>query len=142
MYCTGLELLLLENGWSDVTDRGTSGLSSKCAAQRGKFRPLYILNFVLSEANQNEDSTGLAPRMTSVTWPSHVTWESSVFIMLIHTWRQMTSDDVRWRYHLGSWVYCSVGWRRCPYKAGESVMAALVWSGCKQIVNMFELAQR
>ena len=61
---------------------------------RGKFRPLYILKFVISGANENKSSTGLAPRMTSVTWPSHVTWESSVFKMLIYTWRQMTSDDV------------------------------------------------
>ena len=96
-YCTGFEPSVLENGWSDFTDRWTSDLSWKDAPLNGKFRPLYILNFVFSGANENRSSTGSAPRMTSVTWPSHVTWESSVIIILIHTWRQMTSDDVRWR---------------------------------------------
>ena len=67
MYCTGFDLLLLGNGWGDFTDRWTSDLSWKDAPLKGKIRPLYILNFVLSGANQNRDSTGLAPRMTSVT---------------------------------------------------------------------------
>ena len=100
------------NGWGDFTDRWTSDLSWKDAPPNGKVRPLYILNFVLSGANQNEDSTWLAPRMTSVTWPSHVTWESSVFIILIHKWRRMTFLS-----------------RRCPYKV--SVIAAL-FLACKQ----------
>ena len=64
------------------------------AHQNGKFRPLYILNFVHSRASQNKDSTGLAPSMTSSHVTNHVTWETSVFIMLKHTCRQMTSDDV------------------------------------------------
>ena len=66
-YCTGFDLLFLENGWSDFTVRWTSGLSWKDASLKGKFRPLYILNFVISRANENNSSTGLAPRMTSVT---------------------------------------------------------------------------
>ena len=66
-YCTGFEPSVLDNGWSDFTDLWTSDPSWKDAAPNGKFRPLYILNFVLSGANENEDSTRLAPRMTSVT---------------------------------------------------------------------------
>ena len=38
----------------------------------------------------------------------------------------MTSNDVRWRYHLGSYFYCFTGWHWCPYKVGERVMTALV----------------
>ena len=66
-YCNGFEMLLLQNGWSDFTDRWTSDLSCEGAFAEGDFRPLCILNFVLLGANQNEDSTRLAPRMTSVT---------------------------------------------------------------------------
>ena len=64
------------------------------ARQNGKFCPLYILNFVLLGANSDDDGTGLAPSMTSGHWTSHMAEESSVFIVLKDTWRQMTSDDV------------------------------------------------
>ena len=84
-YCTGFDLLLLEKGWSDFTDLWTSDLSWKVKPQRGKFCQLYFLKFVFSGANENGSSTGLAPRMTSSHVSSHVAWESSVFIMLIHT---------------------------------------------------------
>ena len=66
-YCNWFELLLLENEGSDFTDRWTSDVSCEGAFAEGDFRPLCILNFVLLGANQNEESTGLAPRMTSVT---------------------------------------------------------------------------
>ena len=59
-------------------------------AKTANFCPLYILNFVLLEASQNANSTWLAPSMTSSHVTSYVTWESSVVIMLKHTWRQMT----------------------------------------------------
>ena len=72
-YCTGFDLLLLENGWVDLTARWTSDLSWKGASQKGKFRPLYVLNFVLPGANEN-GSTGLAPRMTSSQVTNHMTW--------------------------------------------------------------------
>ena len=62
--------------------------------QRGNFRPLCILNFIQSGANQKENNTGLAPSRTSIHLTSHLTWKSSVFIMVKHTWRQTTSDDV------------------------------------------------
>ena len=50
---------MLESGRSDFTDRWTSGLSWKGASPEGDFRPLYILNFVLSTANENRSSTGV-----------------------------------------------------------------------------------
>ena len=55
------------------------------ARQNGKFRPLYISKLVNSEANQNENSTGLAPSLTSSQVSNNVTLESPVFIMLKNT---------------------------------------------------------
>ena len=93
-YCFGFDLCLLENGWSEITYLLTPDLSWKRACQCGIFRPLYILNFDHSGANENENSTGLAPSMTSSHVTSHVTRHSAVFLILKHTRRQMLSDDV------------------------------------------------
>ena len=84
-YCTGFDLSLLENGWSEFTYLLKSDLSWTGARQNDKFRSLFILIVVHWGANYNEDSTGLAPSMTSSLVTDHVTLESSVFIMLKHT---------------------------------------------------------
>ena len=84
-YCTGCNSFLLENGRSEFAYLLTSDLNWIGARQNGKFRPLCILNFVHSGANRNENSTGLAPSMTSSHVTSQVTLESSVFIILKYT---------------------------------------------------------
>ena len=68
--------------------------------------------------------------MTSSLVISHVTLESSVFIILIniyiyiyiyniYIYIYIYIYDVRWRYYFGSWCHCCGRWRNCPYKAGE-----------------------
>ena len=106
-----LDLICLcwKKSWSDFTCLLTSDLSWTGARQNGKLRPLQILNCVHSGANQNWNSTGLAPSMTSSHSTTHLTLESLVFIGLIYTWRQMT-------LFFGRWGYCFGRWRYCPYK--------------------------
>ena len=104
--------------------------------QTGKFCPPYMVSLVHSSANQNENSTGLAPSMKSSHVINHVTLESSVSILFY-------MHDVRWPYCFRSWCYCFGRWRYCPYKSGEENNG-----GCSfQVVvnnrlNMFELAER